>query len=129
MNIDHLKRMSAQELNEYAELLGFSVTSIKGVNAKIEEIQKRRNRHATITVLGVDLDIPLRALRDKRFNDILNTSYDNNEEVEKAMVMLLGEEQYGELVAAVTEDDGVVDIDALSFAIGKIVTNPQLKNF
>lgn len=129
MNIDSLKRMSTKELDEYAELLGFSVSSFKGVDAKIEEIQKHRNRHVSITVLGVELDISLRALRDKRFNDILNSSYDNNQEIEKAMVMLLGEQQYSELVKAVTEEDGVIDIDALSFAIGKIVTSPKLKNF
>lgn len=82
-----------------------------------------------VSVLGVDLRVPVRAAHDLRFTQLVSKPDRTDDDIETAMTMLLGEEQMGALREAATEDDGTVDQDALAFAYARILSSDELKNF
>lgn len=127
MNQKNLEMMDAGELEAYAQVMGFSAKAGKGPDGKRDIIRKRRERVASITVLGVDLDVEVKRLRDKRVVELINAHDD--ESLEKGMRMLLGDEQYAQVAEACVEDDGTVDVDAMAYAVIAITGNRELKNF
>lgn len=127
MNQKNLDMMDAKELETYAQVLGFTVKAGKSDGEKRDIIKNRRDRIASITVLGVDLEIQVKRLHDKRVVELLNAHDD--ESLEKGMRMLLGDEQYARIAEACVEEDGTVDVDAMAYAVIAITGNRELKNF
>lgn len=127
MNRENLKRMSAKELEAYAQTMGFSTKAAEGADAKRELIERKREHAAELTVLGVDLTIPVKRAHDKRVVELLNGGTD--ESLMKGLRMLLGDAQFSEIVDACTEDDGTEDVEAMSYAIIAITGSDELKNF
>lgn len=128
MKREYLERMTDDELREYGEAIGISMKSAKTTDAALKLIERRRERCAQISVLGIDLVIPVKRVRDKRLTDLMGRDR-TDVETEEAMVLLLGQEQFDRLVEVCTEDDGIVDVDALGFAFVKILKSKELKNF
>ena len=129
MDIGHMRRMGADEIDAYARSIGIATGGARDVEAKIRLVEKRRSRVATVCALGVDLDIPVKRAADMRVTDLLNKEGRTREDIREAFVTMLGERQYSELVAAATDEDGTVDEAALGFAFNSILDSPELKNF
>ena len=82
-------------------------------------------------MLGMTLTVPVKRLHDKRVSDLMrNGHFPNEEDATKAMVLLLGEDQYMALVEHCTDDDGTVDVEAIGSVFFKLFyDDPELKNF
>lgn len=129
MRKEYMALMSADELEAYAKAMGFSVRAGKTAAEKISIIESKRAREAEMTVLGVPVRIPIKRLHDKRVSDLLAKKGRTDAETVEMMVLILGDDQWGLLVEAATEDDGTVDNCALGYAIARIITDRKLKNF
>lgn len=129
MNLNTLYGMTADELDEYAKVLGFSAKACKTAADKAAMIERRRSRTATVSVLGMDFDILIKRAHDKRVSDAMARVGSSDGAAEEALALLLGDEQMADLVEACTDDDGTVDVDAMGLAYVKIVTSDELKNF
>lgn len=129
MNASAMAKMSAAELDAYAKHLGLNVSAETTVEGKVRAIQRRRERVATIEVLGTELSIPIKNMGDLRFTGIVNNVRRTTDELMQAFAMLLGEKQHKELIKAATDEDGVIDEPALSFAYCAILDSSELKNF
>ena len=129
MNPEYMARMGAKELEAYAQAMGFSTAAGKDAAAKVEIINGKRERKADMTVLGVDLSVPIKRAHDKRVNDLLNKRGRTDADVMEAFRILLGEDQMAELTKAATDEDGTYDEVAMAFAFNQILSNKQLKNF
>lgn len=128
MRRDVLMAMSADELDEYASIIGANVSGMESIGEKVSAIESKRERVHELTLLGALFVIPARSIRDKRFQDEVS-SLGRGGDAEAAARLALGEEQWEKLVSHVTEDDGVVDIDALGMAVARILSSPELKNY
>lgn len=128
MNREAMAMMSAKELDAYAKVLGIDLRGAKGAKRKAEVIAARRERCAEMTVLGIELEIPIRRAHDKRVSDLLGGNRTDADMVE-ALGLLLGEEQFEAIEAACTEEDGVFDVEAFAYAAAAIIGSPELKNF
>lgn len=129
MNPEYMKRMGSKELEAYAQAMGFTTAAGKDAAAKVEIINRKRERAAEVSVLGVDLSVPVKRAHDKRVNDLLNKRGRTDADVMEAFRILLGDDQMAELVKAATDEDGTYDEVALSFAFNSILASKQLKNF
>lgn len=129
MNKENMAQMSVKELNEYAKLLNIKTNGADTVDALISLIERRRERCAKIEVLGLALEIPIKKMRDKRITDVLTNTQASDEELADTMRLILGDEQFKEVLNACTEEDGTVDVDALALCFSKIYTSKKLKNF
>ncbi|MDO4591012.1 MAG: hypothetical protein Q4B35_06430 [Slackia sp.] len=129
MNPEYMARMTAAELDEYAKALGFSVVSKKGRDAKSKAIEERRGRCATVRALGIDFEIPIRRMHDKRVVELFANARKDDSAAFEFMESVLGAEQMAQLVEACTEADGSVDVDAMGLAMVRIAYAPELKNF
>lgn len=129
MNRECMERMSAGELDEYAKSCGIEVSHARDKKDKLRIISERRERVAAVRALGIDFEIPVKRVHDKRLTDLLGKQDMTDEDMTEAMVMMLGREQFDELVSACTDDDGTVDVNAMGVAYVRIVTSSELKNF
>lgn len=129
MNRENMLRMSERELDAYARSMGFSAHAAKGAEAKADLIDARRNRSVTVSALGVELEVTLKAAHDERFSALIGSATRTDEDVRRAFRLLLGDEQYEALVAAATDEDGTVDGAALSFGLNQILSSDELKNY
>ncbi len=129
MNKDYLAMMDEGELEAYAKVLGFTTAAAQTAADKVKLIEQKRGRCAELTVLGIDMSIPVKRAHDRRFIDAMNKEDRTTEELDGAFRFLLGDEQYASLMEAVTEDDGTRDDDALGYAYNKLLYSAELKNF
>lgn len=129
MKRETLERMSEIEIEEYGQVLGIELAPCKTLEEKIDMIERRRGRGAIVTILGMDFDIPIKRVSDKRVTDLLSNPRRTDEETYEAMNLLLGDAQTKRLIDACTDEDGTIDSHALGLAFVKIITSDQLKNF
>lgn len=129
MKRENLERMTDEELEGYAQALGFTAKGAKGRDGVLRLIEKRRERTADISVLGVDLSVKVKGAHDRRVSELLNKDGRTDADVFEAFRLMLGDGQLQALVDAATDDDGTVDEPALSFAFSSILGSQDLKNF
>lgn len=129
MKAEQLARMNAKELDAYAQAMGIDISNAKSATSKVKIITQKRERVATISTLGMDLDIPIKRARDKRVSDILTNQNATDDDLAYAMTLLLGEEQMAEVEEVCTDEDGTVDVCALATVFSALVTSDELKNF
>ena len=127
MNPDYLARMSAKQLDEYGKALGIEMGGTNSVEAKMKLIETKRNNEASISVLGLELNIPKKRISDKRITDLMSKPMDDLQ-AEECMTLMLGEEQMEEVVKACTDEDGSVDTVAMGVVFTTVFTSPELKN-
>ena len=127
MNKEAMARMSADELDEYGRVLGIEMRPAKTAAQKVALINAKRDRTATVTALGMQFEVPMKALSDKRVVDVLANVNRTDEDVYRTLGVMLGD-QMGELTDAATDEDGTVDSAALALAFVRIVTSDELKN-
>lgn len=128
MKREALESMDEAELDAYARLLGVSTKGAKGAGQKRRVIESRRGRSARMTVLGVDIEVPVKRAHDKRVSDLLSGGRTDEDMVE-AFRLLVGDAQFAAIEEACTEDDGLVDVEAFAFAVASVLGSADLKNF
>ena len=129
MNPRYLANMSEDELEAYANELGFTTRAAAGREAKAALIERRRERGVDVDAIGVSLHLTVKAAHDRRFQELISKRDRDGRDVEDAFRLLLGDEQFGELQQAATDEDGTVDEDALAYAYNRILSCEELKNF
>ncbi len=120
--------MAPDELDEYASIIGLNTKGMDKVAEKVSAITSKRETTCEMVLLGAVFSIPVRNVHDKRFQDAISGIM-SDEKAETAARLVLGDEQWERLIQHVTDDDGVIDIDALGLAVSKIINNPELKNY
>lgn len=129
MDAAHLARMGADELDGYARMLGIDAREAKGAEAKAALIERRRSRVASVRVLGMDVEIPVKRAKDKRAVDLAARAGEDDGAAEAFMRLMLGDEQWEAVVRACTDEDGTVDVCAMALAYAQVSRSPELKNF
>lgn len=129
MRHEVLMEMSIEQIDQYAKVCGIDVTGKRTKEAKIALIEERRARVADIDVLGMTIAVPVRVMHDKLVVDLLNGGDLDDERAARLLVALVGEDQYETLLDRCTDEDGVVDVEAVCLAFATIVRSPELKNF
>lgn len=128
MRRECLERMGPDELDLYGRAVGADVSHASDPREKARLIERRRARTAVVRALGIDFEVPYKALHDKRVSDLLAERGRTDEQTDELIGLLLGEDQKGELYAACTDEDGTVDVDALAYAFVRLLTSDELKN-
>lgn len=128
MNKDAMAAMSADELDRYGRVLGIEMKPARTKAQKIALITSKRERSATVTALGMQFEVPAKALSDKRLNDILGKPEHTDGDILTALELLIGPEQLQDLADACTDEDGTVDAPALALAFVMITESGELKN-
>lgn len=130
MKHDALMAMGLDALDGYARVLGIDTTGKGTREEKVTAIEDARQRTADVDVLGVTVTVPIRRAHDRSVAGVLAKGRRiTDKDAEKVMRAVLGDGQYGMVVDAATDDDGVVDNDALGFAFWQLFGSEQLKNF
>lgn len=124
-----LLRMTPEQLDGYARMLGLDVSGHETVEEKADAIEARRERVATIDVAGLSLTVPMKRLHDKRLIDKYEGGVKTNSELEDFISDLLGEKQMQSLRDACTDEDGTVDADGYMVLLESINVAEELKNF
>lgn len=124
-----LTLMSDEQLDAYARLLGFDVGGCGTKAEKIEEIESRRERVATVDVAGLAVTIPMKRLHDKRIIDRYGGVKLTNSGLESFIRDLVGDEQMGAIRDLCTDEDGTVDADGYLMVLNAINRSDELKNF
>lgn len=128
MNKDAMRNMSAEELDDYGKLLGIITKAANDAEGKAALIERRRAKVAKVRVLGMDLDIPVKVLQDKRVVDCFGDS-STDESMIRGMELILGADQWQRVIDAATDEDGTVDVKALALAYKQIIYADELKNY
>ena len=122
--------MSLTDIDAYGKACGIDVTGLTEKEDKIDLIERKRERVVDVPAIGMTLTVPVKRLHDKRVSDLLRSGHMPSEEAAtKAMVLLLGEDQYARLIEHCTDEDGTVDVEAVGSVYGKLFFDPDLKNF
>lgn len=129
MRHEYLEQMSNAELDAYGSELGVDVSGISEHSAKVDEIEERRGRSATVRVMGMEVTVAMKRLHDKRLMDKYGGKRMTNAMLEEFMRDLLGEEQLAMVRDRCTDEDGTVDSDAYLTALALINQADELKNF
>lgn len=129
MRTETLKAMTAEELEDYARAMGFTLKALADKDDKVEMIQRRRARSVTVPVFGLDLDIEVRRFRSSRFADVIQSPHRTGAQLLGAFRGLLGDEQFSSLLDACADEDGETDEDALAVAMNRILACEDLKNY
>ena len=129
MRHEALLGMTEEEIDGYARSLGVSLDGVEGKAAKVELIERRRERTADVRVLGALVPIPVKRLHDKRMTDRMRGGAMSDEDFMGLMRDLLGEDGLAEVVDRATDEDGTVDNEALALAYTQVITSDELKNF
>lgn len=129
MRHEAMMGMSLEQLDQYAQACGIDVTGRKTKAQKVAFIEERRERVADIDAVGMTLHVPVRTLHDKVLNGMLSRGNLSEQEVDWVMTSLLGEDQYRALIEHCTEDDGLVDLEAVGLAFSTVIRSEELKNF
>lgn len=129
MNAKYLDMMNAEELEDYAQILGFTTKAAKTKAAKVQLIETKRSESAEVEIFGTKFVIPKKRFHDKTISDLLAKPNRTDDDFVEAIRMLLGDDQYEIIYEAVRDEDGTVDIDGLILVYTRLFTNEALKNF
>ena len=129
MRKETLLSLTGDEIDEYAAVLGIDTTKLKAKAAKVERIEKARERVADIDVLGMTVAVPIKKLHDKRITDRMTSGAMSDRQLDGLMKDLLGEEQLQRVYEHCTDEDGTVDVEAIALVYTTIVKSDSLKNF
>lgn len=128
MNREAMRNMSAEELDDYGKLLGIITKAANDAEGKAALIERRRAKVAKVRVLGMDLDIPVKVMQDKRVAECFGDAA-TDESMVQGMELILGAEQWQRVIDAATDEDGTIDMKALALAYKQIIYADELKNY
>lgn len=126
MNKKALDAMTKAELEEYIRLIGIK-TKAKSASEMRKTIEERRERVAHLTIMGVDVDIPVKHFRSQKVTEMWQKA-NNDADYDNLIAYIVGDEKHDELIEACTDDTGELDVDAYSFVAASIFSSEELKN-
>ncbi len=129
MNTQTMEGLSNEELEAYAQTMGFTTKACKDKADKIALIQRKRSRSVTVTVLGLDLLVSVRRFRSSKFGDVITSRGRTSAELMGAFRDLLGDDQFDALMDVCRDEDGEPDEDAVAYAFNVILATDELKNY
>ncbi len=129
MRHEVMMEMSLEQLDQYGARCGIDVTGRRTKAQKVALIEERRGRVADIDAIGATWHVPVRAAHDKRVNALLERGNLTDSEADWLMRTLFGEKQYDEIVERCTDEDGVIDTEAVGMVFMAAIESPELKNF
>lgn len=129
MREEALLEMSAEDIERYGRIIGVDVSGKRTKRQKADAIAEARARTATVCVLGLPCEVPIRRMHDKRVTDLLAKRARTDEDYMAVMRAALGDDQYASVMERATDEDGTVDNDALGLAYTQIVESDELKNY
>lgn len=129
MRKETLLSLSGAEIDRYAEVLGIDTTKLKAKAAKVERIEKARQRTADIEAMGLTLTVPIKKMHDKRITDRMSVGRLSDSQLDALMTDLLGEEQVAKVYEHCTDEDGTIDVEAVALVYTTIISSDELKNF
>lgn len=129
MDTSIFDNMGAKELDLYARAMELDCSKLKGVKAKREFVKQHLTKQADIKIFGKVYTVPVKRLHDKRVSDLLNGKNLTDDKLFEAMRLVLGDEQFDDIYAHCTEDDGLVNMASLTYAYLSVFENEELKNF
>ena len=129
MREEALLEMSAEDIERYGRIIGVDVSGKRTKRQKADAIAEARARTATVCVLGLPCEVPIRRMHDKRVTDLLAKRARTDEDYMAVMRAALGDDQYASVMERATDEDGTVDNDALGLAYAQIVESDELKNY
>lgn len=124
-----MQNMTAEELEGYAQAMGFTLKACSDKADKIALIQRRRERTVTVEALGLELSVSVKRYRSSKFGDLINKPGRTGTDLVEAFRGLLGDSQLDALMRACADEDGEVDEDALAYVFSTILRNEELKNY
>ncbi len=124
-----MQNMTAEELEGYAQAMGFTLKACSDKADKIALIQRRRERTVTVEALGLELSVSVKRYRSSKFGDLINKPGRTGADLVEAFRGLLGDSQLDALMRACADEDGEVDEDALAYVFSTILRNEELKNY
>lgn len=128
MKRDTMLAMTPQELDAYARRLGLDTSGERTVAEKADAIEGARGRKARIRALGMTVEVPVKAMSDRRVTRLLESGVETDSDMYQLMDALLGAEQVDAIVERATDDDGTIDNHAIGMAFQAILDSPELKN-
>ena len=129
MKHETMMLMTDAQIDAYAGLLGIDVDGCKTKAEKVAKIEERRERVATVDVVGLHISIPIKRIHDKRLMEKYAGKAHTNEELESVIRDMVGDEQMEEIREAGTDEDGTVDADGYLVVLDAINRSDELKNF
>ena len=129
MNREYLMKMDEDELESYAAILDIDLSKAKTHEAKVDLIERRRNRVATVEVMGMTFEVPIKRLHDKRISDLVEKRNPSNKELIQLITAIIGTDGVAQIEAACTDEDGTIDTDAYGLIISRLLNASELKNF
>lgn len=129
MKKETLLSLTAEEIDRYAGMLGVDTTKLGAKAAKVERIEKARQRSVDIEVLGMTLTVPIKRMHDKRITDRMGAGRLTDGQLDELMADLLGQDQVSAVYEHCTDEDGTVDVEAVALVYSSIVRSDELKNF
>ena len=129
MKHETMMLMTDAQVDAYAALLGIDVDGCKTKAKKVEKREERRERVATVDVIGLHISIPIKRIHDKRLMDKYTGKAHTNMELESVIRDMVGDEQMEEIREVCTDEDGTVDADGYLVVLDAINRSDELKNF
>ncbi len=130
MRQEVMMEMSLTELDLYAQACGIDATGASTKESKVALIEERQGRVAEVRMFGLTLAVPVRRLHDKRVSDLFVDGHlQSDKDAATVMTLILGEEQYERVIERCTDDDGVIDVEAIGRAFMTLVGDAELKNY
>lgn len=121
--------MTDAQIDAYAGLLGIDVDGCSTKAEKVAKIEERRERVATVDVVGLHISIPIKRIHDKRLMEKYAGKAHTNEELESVIRDMVGDDQMEEIREVCTDEDGTVDADGYLVVLDAINRSDELKNF
>lgn len=130
MRHEVMMEMSLSELDLYAQACGIDVTGTPTKEGKVALIEERQGRVAEIHMFGLTLAVPVKRLHDKRVSDLFEDGrLHSDKDAATVMTLILGKEQYEKVIERCTDEDGIVDVEAIGRAFMTLVGDVELKNY
>jgi len=129
MKRETLLSLSGEEIDKYAEVLGIDTSKIRAKAAKVDRIEKARERTVEVEAMGLVLTVPIKKMHDKRITDRMNSGRLSDSQLDSLMTDLLGEAQVQKLYEHCTDEDGTVDVEGVALVYTTIISSDELKNF
>ena len=117
-----LESMTAEELDEYAKLIGAKTDGLKPKAAKVDAILARANRTIDVEAAGFKCTVDARNLSNMNLESVQAEAAKSVSGVRDLGRALLGEEQEQGLWDYATDEDGRTDAYMYGYILGKVAT-------
>ncbi|MGN0056476.1 MAG: hypothetical protein ACI360_08585 [Atopobiaceae bacterium] len=131
MRHEYLIELDTDALDAYARRVGADVGKASTKAEKVRVIERKLSHVAHVPVLGMEVDIPIKRMRDMRITTLVQRAAApgmTNDQYDQLLGLLVGKDQHDAIVTRCTDEDGTIDQEAYGLAIDQILGSDELKN-